>query len=283
MQRSELTQKLTDYKELAASKQAKVDEKRSQIDKVKADLEELTYYKNLLIALDDSTAAMGLEQKRNEDLMRQKAELMEKVQACGHDVQLTTVELQKARELEADALKLKTENDENHALIIVPGRVELCELAEKKEKLAKIIDEAEKNNRMMEIVEDEALSSKLETKSRLTDELARLNEEARNLKVRIVSIDNANKESKEGWKLDIEFHNSVTKNLQVAIEAKEVHLQEIRETQAERHRQSIDEATKLANYEKEKGERLVSILKGGLELFKKTEERLKKLGESIDL
>jgi hypothetical protein len=276
-------QRLTDYKELATSKQAKVDEKRSHVDKVKAELEELTHYKSLLIALDDSKTVLALEQTRNEDLMRKKAELVEKVHAYGHDVKLTSVELEKARQLEADALKLKSENDEKHALILVPGRVELCELTERKEKLANIIDEAERSNRTMEIAEDEVLASKLKTKSRLTDELAKLEEEARNLKVRMESIDQENIESKEGWKRDIEFHNSVTKNLQVAIEAKEAHIQEIRENQAERHRQSIDEATKLADYEKEKGERLVSILKGGLELFKKTEERLNKLGESIEL
>ena len=276
-------QRLTDYKELVTAKQAKVDEKRSQVDKVKAELEELTHYKSLLIAVDDSKTVLALEQNRNEDLMRKKTELVEKVHACGHDVDLTSFELEKARQLEADALKLKSENDEKHALILVPGRVELCELTERKGKLASIIDEAERSNRTMEIAEDEVLASKLKTKSTLTDELAKLEEEARNLKVRMESIDKENIESKEGWKRDIEFHNSVTKNLQVAIEAKEAHIQEIRENQAERHRQSIDEATKLADYEKEKGERLVSILKGGLELFKKTEERLNKLGESIEL
>ena len=283
MHRRELTQKLAGYKELVTSRQAKVDEKRSQVDKVKTNLGELNHYKSLIVALDDSKAALALEQKRNEDFVRQKAELVEKVRACNHDVALTTVELKKAQQLQADALKLKTENDENHTLIIVPGRVELCELTERKETIAKMIDEAEKTNRKMEIVEDEVVSSKLETKKRLTEELATLEEEARNLRGATESIDIANEESKKGWKRDIEFHNSVNKNFQVAIEAKEAHLQEIREAQSERHRQSIDEATKLAEYEKEKGERLVSILKGGMELFKKTEERLKKIGESIDL
>jgi hypothetical protein len=204
------------------------------------------------------------------------------VQACGHDLELATDELKKAQMLEADALKLKSENDENHALILVPGRVELCELAEKKERIAKVIDEAEKSNRRMKIDEDEALASKLEMKTRLTNELARLEEEARTLKVEMDSIDTANQESKEEWKREIELHNSVAKNLQVAIDAKEAQLQEMRDAQSARHRQSIDEARKLADYEKEKGERLVSILRGGLELFKKTEERLKKLGESSD-
>ncbi len=283
MQNIELLQKLSESRELVAKGQTKVDDQKSQIDQVTANLEKLAKQKLLLKELTESTLALDVEEKRHDDLLRRKAQLATKLEESEHEVKESAEELHEAQQLDAKATKLKAENDENHNLIVVPGRVELCDIAEKKENLAKLIEETQKTNSDLEISEKESLASKLETKRMALEELAVLEKEVQSVKAKMAFVDKTNKESKEILKREIEEHVSLEKNLRAAVDAKHAHLEEMRETQSKHLRQSIDEATLVAEKEKEKDERLISILRAGMELFNKTEKRLELLGETLDI
>ena len=269
-------------KELEEKGQANADAMNAQVGKVQDDLQEIENQKRLLESHTRSKAELEEKQKHKDELLRLKAELAAKLEASKEPLAASEQSLFKAQELEEEARKLKAENDEKHDKILVPGRLELSEIAEEKEKLAKRIEDAQKSNTELQISEKEKLDAIHETKRQTLETLAGLEEEARALKAKKEAMQNANHQAKESLTRELEGHLKLQEKLRDVSDVKETQLSNVRLEQLKRREEKIAEATTLADSEKAKGDRLIHTLKRGSELFEKFQKKMKQLDESSE-
>ena len=274
--------KLAAHTESAERREAELNETKSKIEKTMAEIQEQLNQEKLLKLLAVTKETLVKEQMRKDDLLRVEAELEAELKASQDELEGTADDLKKVQECEAEALKLKAENDEKHNNIVVPGRVELSEIAEKKEKVSKLIEETQKSNSEMEMSGKEHLDSKLETKRIVLEDLAALKEEVASVRAKKEAMQLVNKQSKENWEREIEEHITHAQKLRAASDAKQSHLDEVEREQSKRRGERVEECMALAETEKAKGARLVKVLNRGVDLIHEAESRLGKLGERLE-
>ena len=269
--------------EIERQKQTKREDLKTQIAKAQAQIQSLQTAERLQQELADAAFALDREQKRNVELTNIKNELAVKLEASKTDLEAAQSEFVQATKLNDEARNAKMINDEEYNMLVVPGRVELSEIAEKKETLAREIKEIQKSFSELETNEKEYLNSKLEQKRLLLLDLATLQEQAEKIKSNHDALERSNQQSKENWEREIKELDDLEANLRNTTATKEAHTKQLMEAQAKRRRECLDAALTLAETENAKNRRLLKLLGSGEKYIAKAKDKVKQLGEDLDI
>jgi hypothetical protein len=276
-------QNIEKYAEIEKQELAANNDSRAQIARIKAQIKALQAAESLKQALTDVNVTLDIEVKRNTALNAIEKELAVKMKDSKNELEAAELDFVEAKKLEGNALRAKMGNDNEYNIVLVPGRVELSEISEKKERLAALIKDTQKSFSTLEVTEKERLDSKLETKGLILAELKVLEEQLESLTARHHAIDGANQECKDNWEREIKELDSLESNLRNTMAAKEAQLKNLSETQAKRRRESLDEARALAENENAKSRRLLKILGSAEKYIAKAKYKVKLLGEDLDM
>jgi hypothetical protein len=233
--------------------------------------------------LSDAAFALDIEQKRQVELTSIKDELTIKLETSKKDLEVAQLEFVQATKLNDEARHTKVVNDEEYNMLVVPGRVELSEIAEMKETLAEEIKETQKSFSKLETTEKEILDSKLEKKRLLLLELAALQEHADNIKLKHDAQQHSNQQSKDNWEREIKELDDLETNLRNTAAAKEAHAKQLMEAQAKRRRECLDAALSLSETENAKNRRLLKLLGSAEKYIAKAKDKMQQLGEDLDI
>ena len=269
--------------EIERQKQTKREDLKTQIAKAQAQIQSLQTAERLQQELADAAFALDREQKRNVELTNIKNELAVKLEASKTNLEAAHSEFVQATKLNDEARNAKMINDEEYNVLVVPGRVELSEIAEKKETLAREINEIQKSFSELETNEKEHLNSKLEQKRLLLLDLATLQEQAEKIKSNHDALERSNQQSKENWEREIKELDDLEANLRNTTATKEAHTKQLMEAQAKRRRECLDAALTLAETENAKNRRLLKLLGSGEKYIAKAKDKVKQLGEDLDI
>lgn len=183
--------------------------------------------------------------------------------------------LSDAQALEAATCEVKQANDMLEVSRVVPGRTERVELAEEKEKLARII------GTLHESMTIEQSRFKAEEKENaailncLQEEVARVKEEREGKKSKLDHFIRIRDESQENWKREIKEHESLEHKYQLASEAERARAEDIRKAR----KKGCDERLEIAKSKASERERYLQVLVYGAELLDNTRDGERKLLE----
>lgn len=274
---NELTKRESTAKERLYQRQQAKDEQQSKLSAISSQLEEVQEFERFRKARQEQKAVLELEEEEQTELLRLKEELIAKLQEAQNQLETNNVELEDVQRREAEAAKTKNENDEMHKSIVVPGRVEMVELAQKKEQLAMEIGQQHEIGVAAQAHEKEELGSKLEMKKAVLEELSALKEELEGKRSKSRHFDRVMKESEENWKQEIATHATLEEKYRNALEAKQAHMDEVHEMRMAKFNGRIGLAhEEAANQCAEKERHLQILLYGGeiIENAKATERKL---------
>ena len=278
-----MLQEVEKAQEIEHQKIAKREELKTQCAMAQAQIKTLQAAERLQQDLADAAFALDIEQKRQVELTSIKDELTIKLETSKKDLEVAQLEFVQATKLNDEARHTKVVNDEEYNMLVVPGRVELSEIAEMKETLAEEIKETQKSFSKLETTEKEILDSKLENKRLLLLELAALQEHADNIKLKHDAQQHSNQQSNDNWEREIKELDDLETNLRNTTAAKEAHAKQLMEAQAKRRRECLDAALTLAETENAKNRRLLKLLGSGEKYIAKAKDKVKQLGEDLDI
>jgi len=254
-----------------------------QIAKTQAEIQFLQAVECLQQELEDIALDLDREQKHMDELTSIKHAIAVKLEASKTDLEAAQLKLVQATKLYDEARNAKIANDEEYNTLVVPGRVELSEIAERKETLAREIKETQKSFGALETSEKEHLNSKLEENRLLGLDLATLQEQAENIKSKLGDQERSNQQSKENWEREIKELDDLGANLRNTTATIEAHAKQVMEVQAKRCRESLDAALALSETENAKNRRLLKLLASGEKYIAKAKDKVKQLGEDLDI
>ena len=278
-----MLQEVEKAQEIEHQKIAKREELKTQCAMAQAQIKTLQAAERLQQDLADAAFALDIEQKRQVELTSIKDELTIKLETSKKDLEVAQLEFVQATKLNDEARHTKVVNDEEYNMLVVPGRVELSEIAEMKETLAEEIKETQKSFSRLETTEKEILDSKLEKKRLLLLELAALQEHADNIKLKHDAQQHSNQQSKDNWEREIKELDDLETNLRNTTAAKEAHAKQLMEAQAKRRRECLDAALSLSETENAKNRRLLKLLGSAEKYIAKAKDKVQQLGEDLDI
>jgi hypothetical protein len=278
-----LLQEVEKAQEIEHQKIAKREELKTQSAMAQAQIKTLQAAERLQQNLSDAAFALDIEQKRQVELTSIKDELTIKLETSKKDLEVAQLEFVQATNLNDEALHTKVVNDVEYNMLVVPGRVELSEIAEMKETLAEEIKETQKSFSKLETTEKQILDSKLENKRLLLLELAALQEHADNIKLKHDAQEHSNQQSKDNWEREIKELDDLATNLRNTTAAKEAHAKQLMEAQAKRRRECLDAALSLSENENAKNRRLLKLLGSAEKYIAKAKDKVQQLGEDLDI
>lgn len=256
---------------------------KTQLTNVQTQIQALQKTERVKEALMEGIANLESKEKQHEELTRIKDDVATKLEASTTDLKAHVMKLEEAKKLEAAANRAKATNDYDYNNILVPGRVELSEIAEKKEQLAKRIAETQKTFSELEVSGKEQLDSKLEAKRSVLVELANLQEQFDSLKNKREVMEHSNQESKESWEREINELEALEQKLRNTTATKEAYIKELKANQDKRRHENLEEAKTLAENETAKSSRLLQLLGGAQKYIEKAKGKVELLGESLDI
>jgi len=278
-----VSQRIQESQESNKRKIALNEDLKTRLANADAQIQALQAAERLRKALKEANEVLEMETKSNVELVEVEKQLAIKVEASAKHLEMAQLGLVRANKLDSEARRSKQANDEEYDSKVVPGRVELSEIAERKETLAEKIKETQKSLSELEITEKDRLDSKYEAKRKSMDELKTLQEQADSIKAKQEDAETSNRESKDNWESEIKQLEELEASLRTTMATKEACIEELVETQTKRRRESLDEATSRAEEEKTKNRRLLKLLGSAEKYIAKAKDRVGQLGESLDI
>jgi phage FluMu protein gp41 len=244
----------------------------TQLDQLEQQISEIV---EIYTAREQKKLECAKIQEEVKALAGEKQELEAKVASARAKRDGANKALADAQTLEASTCDVKQANDMLEVSRVVPGRTERVELAEEKEKLARIIGTLHESMTMEESrfkAEKKENSAILDC---LQEELTTVKEEREGKKSKLDHFIRIRDESKENWEREIKEHESLEHKYQLANDAERARAEDIRKAR----KKGCDERLEIAKSKASERERYLQVLVYGAELLDNTRDAERKLLE----
>eukprot|EP00934_Nitzschia_sp_Nitz4_P005973 Nitzschia sp. Nitz4//scaffold38_size140716//100264//101959//NITZ4_003156-RA/size140716-snap-gene-0.148-mRNA-1//1//CDS//3329550105//5963//frame0 len=255
-----LQQQLLQIKEQEDSQRRELERLQELLHSTKTKHEQLNRMTTMVRNIQDCKQSVQQKTEENESLLRLKTELELQLKESEEKLAESKQELASAQESEARSLQLQKENEEKHNAIVVPGRVELSEIAEQKELFAKEIEQIQRINADKQVQQTEELSSKMATKRMILDECDSLEATLHEAENELKSVNLELAKSSETWEKSIAEQKEHLSQLEASIKAEDELRKEKQEELEHKKEEMIAHAKHEADSEIQAKKRLLKIL-----------------------
>lgn len=252
---------------------------KAELSTVSTQLEHLEQQIGEIVGICTSREQKKLERTKFQEevkaLAAEKQKLEAKVASARAKRDVANKALADAQALEAATCEVKQANDMLEVSRVVPGRTERVELAQEKEKLARIIGTLHESMTMEQSrfkADKKELSAILDC---LQEELTTVKEEREGKKSKLDHFIRIRDESKENWEREIKEHESLEHKYQLANQAERARAEDI----SKARKKGCDERLEIAKSKASEGGRYLQVLVYGAELLDNTRDAERKLLE----